>query len=973
MRFHGGSVMKKIIVTFLSSLLMLAFCAGVSAKEVHFVYLEECAPFQVIEDETISGFEVEVLDKIFEGTDYKVHYIFSEDIPEDALFSGLVYYSGRKTYDEHYVRSDLVYYRAYSAFTYDGGHDEELSIADLKNMKVGTLKKQYSNLFLEENGVEVMTYSSTLELLNALRSGEIEVAYTAVESTMRTAFDEDIISKLVYHHELTLNEPVYLWMPGDDEELLNLVNKRIKELYESGELESMYQSYFMAESVRSQMDYAKSRVIAVSISAGLALFVIGIAITIKVYSSYEKTKLSNSLIEGILDYGNRFILIWKSDYSYYETNKYFKKTFYDDEENGKLAEFFESNADETKNDDVASLKPADNFIEKENYVTSLKDKVGVLREVIWNSIIINERNGVKTILSIGSDVTEKNQLRRELSESDARSEIILENAGVAYMTVEDDETISYLSDYAYELMGIDSIDAYSFVEKIHPSDRRGFFDAVSDARKCDDVVKLEIRVSDGGDAYRWFVFKFRKLENPSKKTYSVAGLFYDNTVEREKDLKIEKLAFRDDLTGIYNRRKFLSIVKDTIRRAENERFAIITFNLDKFHRFNDLYGVEVGDNILQLIAKTLLNHPYSANCYCARLGSDEFAAFIPLSKNKEEDELEEYVIDLSVKFKNQVATECDDIKFTISAGGCIYPDNANNYRELYERAIYSMRIAKSDTKILFKIHDDEIMQQIVSRELLEKKIYDAVRKEEFEIYYQPKVSADEMFITSAEALIRWNDPERGIVSPGEFIPIAEDIGVISEIGTWMLRNVCIQNKKWQDAGIKPIKISVNVSAIEFYQTDIVANVKSILESTGLEPEYLEIELTESMALVDIEATITKMTALRELGVGISMDDFGTGYSSLSYIQNLPIDELKLDKSFIDKISEDETTKNITTAMVYLAKTIGLTVVAEGVEKWEQFDLLKEMQCDLIQGYLFSKPVAADVFEEQLRAETFPRK
>ena len=214
---------------------------------------------------------------------------------------------------------------------------------------------------------------------------------------------------------------------------------------------------------------------------------------------------------------------------------------------------------------------------------------------------------------------------------------------------------------------------------------------------------------------------------------------------------------------------------------------------------------------------------------------------------------------------------------------------------------------------------------------------------------------------------------RGIVSPGEFIPIAEDIGVISEIGTWMLRNVCIQNKKWQDAGIKPIKISVNVSAIEFYQTDIVANVKSILESTGLEPEYLEIELTESMALVDIEATITKMTALRELGVGISMDDFGTGYSSLSYIQNLPIDELKLDKSFIDKISEDETTKNITTAMVYLAKTIGLTVVAEGVEKWEQFDLLKEMQCDLIQGYLFSKPVTADVFEEQLRAETFPRK
>ncbi len=975
MSFRGSSVVRWIIVTLF---IFSVFAMGVvpvfaeAEKEVHFVYIEDCSPYQIIEDD-LSGYEVDLLNAIFEGSDYKIHYIFADDVPEEAMFSSLIYFSGKKTEDENYKKSDLVYYRAYSALSFLGGYEGEVSISELRNLRVGVLAKQYSDVFLTENGIDTIHYYSTGELLDALQKGEIDVAYTAVESAMRTAADMDILSKLVYHSELTSNEPVYLWMPEDNKELIELVNTRLEELYRNGENERLYQSYFMCQSTRAQLEYTKTRALAVSFSLSIALLIIGIVIAIALYSSYQKHKLSSSLIEGILNYGKRFVLVWKTDYSYYEMNDYFKRTFYDNSDGGKLADFFRENAESQGQNSEIADKMSANVMENEVYINSIRDKIGALWEISWTSVVINERNGVKTVLSIGSDVTEKNRLRRELKESDARSEIILENTGVAYMNVENDGALSYLSNYAYSLIGVRRPDINEFVERIHPSDRRGFFDAVEEARNTDVMIRREIRIISDDDSIRWFVFKFRKLINNISKTQSVAGLFFDNTAEREKDLKIEKLAFRDDLTGIYNRRKFLSIVKDTIRLTKRDRFAIITFNLDKFHRFNDLYGVEVGDNILQLIAKTLLANPYSTGCYCARLGSDEFASFIPLGDNQEDDELEEYVLELSEKFRDLVATECDDIKFTISAGACVYPDNAANYRELYERAIYSMRIAKSNPNIIFRLHDDEIMEQILNRETLEKKIYEAVRNQEFEIYYQPKVSADDMMIKSAEALIRWNSPDRGIVSPGEFIPVAEEIGVISEIGNWMLLNACRQNKKWQDEGLTPIKISVNISAIEFYQTDIVANVAKILETTGVAPEYLEIELTESMALVDVDATIIKMTALRELGVGISMDDFGTGYSSLSYIQNLPIDELKLDKSFVDKISKDETTKNITSAMVNLAKTIGLTVVAEGVEEWEQFDLLKEMQCDLIQGYLFSKPVKAEVFEEYLRSGTFKSK
>lgn len=241
-------------------------------------------------------------------------------------------------------------------------------------------------------------------------------------------------------------------------------------------------------------------------------------------------------------------------------------------------------------------------------------------------------------------------------------------------------------------------------------------------------------------------------------------------------------------------------------------------------------------------------------------------------------------------------------------------------------------------------------------------IREGIKNNEFILYYQPKISTETGEVAGAEALIRWEHPQKGIVSPDYFISIAEKTGLILEIGNWALKEACMQNKNWQDKGYNKFSVAVNISALEFYQKNMPSMVKKVLDETGLEPRYLEIELTESMALIDKEQAVAKMNEIKALGVKIAMDDFGTGYSSLSYLKELPIDVLKLDRSFIVEIENDKRSRAIISSMIKLARLLGIITVAEGVESPMQAELLTDMGCDMIQGYYYSKPVPADVFE-----------
>ncbi len=956
--------MKKILIVvpflfFIINFCSSIFCFAETVQQKQEIYLNHTAdnqPYQFEENGNLSGFEVELTEILFNNSDYKVKYDDNDNKNSLSISYGTRIVSSEETAE----KSNAIYSQIYGLFTIRGDQKLSLNSKNIRNMKIGVLKKDFSYFKLRQLGITPVVYSKTTDGISDLINKKIDAWFGEAYNTDYFIEKENYKGKIDYHSELLYYEPIYMFIPKGNSELVTFVNSRIDKIKGSGELENIYVKYFFNHSHEYQdtlnnFNYIKLICILILIFIIVSLFAFR-----RLKAIIEKNEFSKSITNSILNHGNRFVVLWKTDLSYYEINSFFKNTF------GLKNEVMPPELLKCLGEDFSEIIKSgelESVINSDNILTKSKDANDEIREIMWTSILISTKGNVKTILSIGSDMTEKNRLKRELKLSDERYQIALESADIAMIFIERDGTVPYLSDVGYRLMGMNisnALDIQSLLHRIHPSDREIY---ASNILGCTDNNKqfsvCEVRILGKNDEFRWFAFKFKLINNPTTGDPCIAGAFYDINDDKEKDLMIEKLAFEDDLTGIYNRQKFLRIVKETLINAKfnSMRYAVLTFNLNKFHRFNDLYGVEAGDRILKKVADILKYNPYGRDCTVARLGNDEFACLIRL-ENKEEH-LEQYVSDISDRIQQYTAEQYDEIKLTISAGACIYPDNVSDFHEVYERSIFSMRTAKANPNGSYQIYDSKIKELILKREIFEKELIDAVEKKQFELYYQPKVDISSEKIVGAEALIRWNHPVRGVVSPVEFIPIAEEIGIINEIGKWTLETACIQNKIWQDQGLTNIKVSVNISSIEFYQTDIVGAVKTTLQKTGLDPKWLEIELTESMALVDVEETILKMNALKEIGVGISMDDFGTGYSSLSYIQNLPIDELKLDKSFINKITLDETTKNIIHAIINLAKIIGLVVVAEGVEEREQFNLLKEMNCNQIQGYLFSKPLKSN--------------
>lgn len=965
-----ASFMKKCVFFTLTLVLLMTVTVSAETKNkktVYFNFRSDYEPYQVDDNGRYTGFEVQLVERIFRDSDYKVEIIRKDltEMTEEEKNNQVIFLTGAKN-SNGFSAVDFLYTRKFSAFSLEENQYKMMNFEKFIDMKVGTLYNCYAVNQLKEHGISPVIFSTPYQGIQALKNGEIDVWYGDSVCSGQIISDNNWNDIIHFHDEFVETSSVYLAASNDNRELCAYVKSVLKEVTESGEFENLFIQYFMKH---SDVYIQRQTITAVAVNVIIVLLVI-LLLVMLFYSSFKakflKLKFSKSISSSILNYGNRFVILWKNDGSYYETNDYFKDTFglETTQQDGKLPKLFK---------DEANFLNSDNFDASSDHLIKIPDVNGTLREILWTSIAIEVKKnnkGVKTWVSIGSDMTEKNQLKRQLRVSEERWQIAMDSTEIALIFFDKSGNITQMSEIGYKYFGLkpdEEVDYDVLTNRLHPSDRESFLKAFRSCIQDDTVsVACEVRVFCQNDRYKWFQFKFKSVYNEVDSEHSVAGAFFDIDADKNKDIIIEKLAFEDDLTGIYNRHKFLRIVNETLdkNKGTDSRFAVVTLNLDKFHRFNDLYGVETGDKILRAVASILKYNPYGVNCSCSRLGNDEFAMLISLGSDSDEH-IEQYIMDICKKIRNYTSWEYDEMKLTISAGGCIYPDNASDYKELYERAIYSMRIAKSDSSIIYQAYNSSIRDMIIKKEILEKEVQVAVEKKQFELYYQPKIDIATEKIVGAEALIRWHHPTKGIVSPMEFIPIAEQMGIIGEIGKWTLETACAQNKTWQEEGYSPIKVSVNLSSTEFYQTNIVDQIQEILAKTGLDPKWLEIELTESMALVDLDEAIFKMTKLRELGVGISMDDFGTGYSSLSYIKDLPIDELKLDKTFIDSISVDATSKNIISAIINLAKIIGLVVVAEGVEERIQFELLKEMRCNLVQGYLFGRPLQADVIVKMM--------
>ena len=438
----------------------------------------------------------------------------------------------------------------------------------------------------------------------------------------------------------------------------------------------------------------------------------------------------------------------------------------------------------------------------------------------------------------------------------------------------------------------------------------------------------------------------------------------DVSERKRQEEKIQYLATHDILTGLTNRVLFNQLLGQAIQSAKRkkEQFALFFIDLDRFKTINDTLGHEAGDQLLKEIA-VRFKQGLRAMDVVARLGGDEFVVMVENIKHPEQvTTVAHKILAAAMKPVLIMSKEC---RVTASIGISIYPKDGEDELTLMKNADIAMYFAKEEGKNNFQFYKTDITHLSNKRLSIESHLYSALAQNELSLAYQPKLDFKTGEITGVEALLRWKNPELGSVTPTHFIPVAEETGLIIPIGRWVLETACKQNAAWQNQGLPPVCMAVNLSLAQLINENIMNDIENALKSSGLAPNYLELEVTESMIMHNPVRMIPIFTRIKELGIHIAVDDFGTGYSSLAQIKNFPMDTLKVDRSFIRNIPRDKQNMAITKAILAMGKTLNLTVVAEGVETEEQMDFLREYSCDEMQGFYFSKPVTADSFAELL--------
>jgi len=437
----------------------------------------------------------------------------------------------------------------------------------------------------------------------------------------------------------------------------------------------------------------------------------------------------------------------------------------------------------------------------------------------------------------------------------------------------------------------------------------------------------------------------------------------DVSLHKAAESRIHNLAYFDALTGLPNRlllRDRASQVLAHSRQDEVET-AFLFIDLDDFKTINDSLDHLIGDRLLHALGERLRKAVRMQDTV-GRLGGDEFLVILPGTDGSAAAKMAERLLQL---VSETFSIDDHTLNVTASIGISLYPQDGNDFDTLLKHADAALFQAKAQRRNLYHFYTPEMNEAAYERLTLENALRRALRHNEFELHYQPQARLDTGHIVSVEALIRWNHPEHGLIPPERFIPLAEENGLIAPLGEWMLREACRQARTWQDMGLTPIEVAVNISTRQFGLTDMAGLVRTVLAETGLAPEWLEIEITESLLAGNLEATLTTLHEIRQLGVHIAVDDFGTGYSSLSYLKRFPLRKLKIDRSFVRDIMVDHDDRAISSAIINLGQSLGLIVVAEGVETDDQLDVLRQLGCHKIQGYLLGAPIPAQEITERL--------
>lgn len=510
----------------------------------------------------------------------------------------------------------------------------------------------------------------------------------------------------------------------------------------------------------------------------------------------------------------------------------------------------------------------------------------------------------------------------------------------------------------------------NFLSKIiHPSDLQYAMEAYTKIIDQTDAQDVVYRARRADREYVWIRDTVRVVRDEQGRPMQLRGVIVDVTAHKEAEERLAQMAHYDALTGLPNRNLLEDRLREVLARrpaAAAEMSAVLFLDLDRFKFINDTMGHDVGDALLSSVAKRLRGC-IRENDMVARLGGDEFIAIIDrITSTQEAATVAEKILN---KLAKPVSIRGEEIYVTCSIGVSVFPTDGADAETLVKNADVAMYVAKHQGKNTYQFYRAEMDEHLVERQELEQALHQAVQRNEFVLHYQPKFDLSTGEVDSCEALIRWHRPGYGVVKPKDFVPMLEESGLIVPVGEWAIRTACAQSVRWREQGERPLRVGVNLSRAQLNQDGLLNRIQRIIEETGVDPSCLELELTESMVMENVEHAASVLRELGDLGISITIDDFGTGHSSLSALKYLPIQGLKIDKAFVRGLP-DQDDACIAIAIVSMAKSLGMRVIAEGVENLQQLELLREQGCHAGQGNYLCPARAAEDFICDLRHPAF---
>ncbi len=579
--------------------------------------------------------------------------------------------------------------------------------------------------------------------------------------------------------------------------------------------------------------------------------------------------------------------------------------------------------------------------------------------------ITNRKNAEKKLLAIKSDIEKRAELRsdklvRTLRESEEHFRTLIRAVeDYAIFSLDLDGKVTSWNEGVEYILGYkeDEIIGKHYSVFFTPSDIASgtHEEELKYAEVNGSFIKERLQVRKDSSTFH-AVVTCTAITDENGRTKGFTKIMRDITEKKEAEETIRYQAFHDTLTGLSNRDGLHEKFSLTLLNAQRDghKLALIFLDLDRFKFINDTLGHSIGDLILKEIADRLSN-AVRKNDVVARLGGDEF--ILLLSKVDDAEDVMKVAQKVLHSVEPVIRLQNQSLHVSASLGISVYPEDGEDINALLKNADVALYRAKEAGRNRYQFYNTDMNLKSVERLSLEQGLRIAVSESQLEMVYQPYVEINSGKIMGVEALVRWNHPTLGVICPSDFIPLAEETGLISSIGQWILKTVCTQGQKWHREGLN-IFLSVNLSAKQFAEEKIVDNIIRVLEETKYNPNYLELEITESIAMENIARTSSKLEKLKQSGVSISIDDFGTGYSSLNYLKRFPVHKLKIDKSFISHSMKNSQDQAIVKAIISLGESLGLTVCAEGIETKGQWEMLSRMGCDLAQGYLISRPLKA---------------